>query len=233
MERQVIPAIETVYKGYRFRSRLEARWAVFFDELAIDWRYEAEGYEIRVNGKTRRYLPDFYLPKFGVWVEVKGDENRLDVPLLAFAAHPETGLPASPAGDSVIRKPGTSDPEACWPWTKRRMLILGPIPEHDDALPIRFHALLAARPVRDSWAVELDYAAFTPAYGSGLLTYSLPTNVLLTPELALTSEAGEVRKAPALLVGPYLVYGVPANLSAAYSAARQSRFEHGESGAPR
>lgn len=25
-----IKAIETEYKGYRFRSRLEARWAVFF-----------------------------------------------------------------------------------------------------------------------------------------------------------------------------------------------------------
>jgi hypothetical protein len=27
-------AIETHYKGYRFRSRLEARWAVFFDTRA-------------------------------------------------------------------------------------------------------------------------------------------------------------------------------------------------------
>jgi hypothetical protein len=26
-----IQAIETVYRGHRFRSRLEARWAVFFD----------------------------------------------------------------------------------------------------------------------------------------------------------------------------------------------------------
>lgn len=48
-------AIETVYKGYRFRSRLEARWAVFFDELGLDWKYEAEGYDF--DGV--RYLPDF------------------------------------------------------------------------------------------------------------------------------------------------------------------------------
>lgn len=27
-----IKAIDTIYKGYKFRSRLEARWAVFFDE---------------------------------------------------------------------------------------------------------------------------------------------------------------------------------------------------------
>ena len=38
-----IKAIETVYKGYRFRSRLEARWAVFFDALGIHYRYELEG----------------------------------------------------------------------------------------------------------------------------------------------------------------------------------------------
>ena len=30
-------AIETKYKGFRFRSRLEARWAVFFDALGIEW----------------------------------------------------------------------------------------------------------------------------------------------------------------------------------------------------
>lgn len=52
-----IDAIETRYAGYRFRSRLEARWAVFFDQLGVRWEYEPEGY--RVNG--RPYLPDFRL----------------------------------------------------------------------------------------------------------------------------------------------------------------------------
>jgi hypothetical protein len=32
-----IVAIPTRYKGYHFRSRLEARWAVFFDALGIKW----------------------------------------------------------------------------------------------------------------------------------------------------------------------------------------------------
>jgi hypothetical protein len=65
-----INAIETCYQGYRFRSRLEARWAIFFDSLGIKWEYEIEGF-ILTNG--RKYLPDFYLPKFceGLWVEVK------------------------------------------------------------------------------------------------------------------------------------------------------------------
>jgi hypothetical protein len=38
------------YNGYRFRSRLEARWAVFFDELGVAYRYEPEGFEL---GGTR------------------------------------------------------------------------------------------------------------------------------------------------------------------------------------
>lgn len=51
----MIKAIETRYKGYRFRSRLEARWAVFFDALNISWEYEPEGYKL----PSGYYLPDF------------------------------------------------------------------------------------------------------------------------------------------------------------------------------
>lgn len=61
-------AVETVYKGYLFRSRLEARWAIFFDSLGIKWEYEPEGIVLR-NGKC--YLPDFYLINFNCYFEVK------------------------------------------------------------------------------------------------------------------------------------------------------------------
>lgn len=63
-------AIETKYKGYRFRSRLEARWAVFFDALDLIWEYEPEGY---TDGESN-YLPDFYLPEVGrdgQFIEIK------------------------------------------------------------------------------------------------------------------------------------------------------------------
>lgn len=63
----MIAAIETRYKGYRFRSRLEARWAVFFDTMGIEWQYELEGYDL--NGIM--YLPDFYLPQVKCFAEVK------------------------------------------------------------------------------------------------------------------------------------------------------------------
>ena len=64
-------AIQTQYRGYFFRSRLEARWAVFFDKLGIEWQYEPEGFEL---GSAGRYLPDFYLSSMGVWVEVKAQK---------------------------------------------------------------------------------------------------------------------------------------------------------------
>jgi hypothetical protein len=67
-------AIETQYKGYRFRSRLEARWAVFFDALGVKWTYEHEGFELP-NGT--RYLPDFYLPDFDEYVEIKGGDVEM------------------------------------------------------------------------------------------------------------------------------------------------------------
>lgn len=71
----VIKPIETEYKGYRFRSRLEARWAVFFDACRVDWEYEPEGYDL---GDGLWYLPDFLLHGVAgrdsgdLFVEVKG-----------------------------------------------------------------------------------------------------------------------------------------------------------------
>jgi hypothetical protein len=64
--------IETKYKGYNFRSRTEARWAVFFDRLGVEYEYEPEGF-ILPDGTW--YLPDFYLPEFGGggYFEVKPD----------------------------------------------------------------------------------------------------------------------------------------------------------------
>lgn len=59
----MIKAIETRYKGYRFRSRLEARWAVFFDALGLEWQYEPEGFEL----PSGRYLPDFLVTWPGRW----------------------------------------------------------------------------------------------------------------------------------------------------------------------
>mgnify|MGYP001194201040 CR=1 FL=1 len=83
-----IKPIETRYKGYRFRSRLEARWAVFFDALRLDWEYEKEGYDL---GDLGFYLPDFWLDNVhdrlgqkGIFAEIKGQEaTDLEIERLA------------------------------------------------------------------------------------------------------------------------------------------------------
>jgi hypothetical protein len=66
-------AIETHYAGYRFRSRLEARWAVFFETAGIPFLYEPEGF----NLDGLYYLPDFWLPDQRFWAEIK-PETPLD-----------------------------------------------------------------------------------------------------------------------------------------------------------
>lgn len=60
--------IETPYHGVLFRSRTEARWAIFFDALGIKWIYEPEAYSL----PSGNYLPDFFLPEHNLFVEIKG-----------------------------------------------------------------------------------------------------------------------------------------------------------------
>jgi hypothetical protein len=71
---EVIRPIETRYAGHRFRSRLEARWAVFFDAAGIEYQYEHEGFN--VDGK--RYLPDFWLPRLKAFVEIKPTQEAAE-----------------------------------------------------------------------------------------------------------------------------------------------------------
>lgn len=53
----------TRYAGVQFRSRLEARWAAFFDVAGWEWLYEPFDDE--------SWVPDFVLPRSGVAIEVK------------------------------------------------------------------------------------------------------------------------------------------------------------------
>lgn len=66
---ETIQAIETQFDGYSFRSRLEARWAVFMRTLGVKYEYEKEGYDL---GDLGWYLPDFWLPDHNSWLEIKG-----------------------------------------------------------------------------------------------------------------------------------------------------------------
>lgn len=68
---ELLKALETRYRGFRFRSRAEARWAVFFDAIGVKWDYEKDGYDL---GEEGPYLPDFWLLESQVHAEVKGQE---------------------------------------------------------------------------------------------------------------------------------------------------------------
>lgn len=72
MTHTALRPIETIYKGFRFRSRLEARWAVFLDHCRERWTYEHQGYHL----PSGRYLPDFWFAQRRAILEVK-PENQL------------------------------------------------------------------------------------------------------------------------------------------------------------
>ena len=60
--------IETYYRGIKFRSKNEAKWACFFDNARIKYEYEPRFFK----GWTGTcYKPDFYLPQYEKYAEVK------------------------------------------------------------------------------------------------------------------------------------------------------------------
>ena len=63
MKEYTIAAIPTIYRGRQYRSRLEARWAAFFDKLG--WRHEYEPFDLGA------WSPDFLLSDTNTLVEVK------------------------------------------------------------------------------------------------------------------------------------------------------------------
>lgn len=101
-----IQAVETRYKGYRFRSRLEARDACFFDALGIAWEYEKE------YSPAGNYLPDFFLPEYPLWVEVKPEAFTLSESEKCSDLCRTTGQP-------VLQLVGLPAEGPCEVWTLR------------------------------------------------------------------------------------------------------------------
>lgn len=69
------------YKGNNFRSKLAAKWAVFFDAMGIIYEYEPECIEL---SETLKFIPTFkikvYTPNYDKYVDyyVKVTKNPLD-----------------------------------------------------------------------------------------------------------------------------------------------------------
>jgi hypothetical protein len=91
----MIKAIDTKYANHLFRSRLEARYAVYFDALNVKWVYEHEGFDF--GGE--RYLPDFYFPKYKLYAEIKQEA-------FSYNEHKKCRLLANMTGKKVIELVG-------------------------------------------------------------------------------------------------------------------------------
>ena len=218
-------AIETVYKGFRFRSRLEARWAVFFDALKIRWQYEPQGFEKVLNteegDEVIRYLPDFYLPTQKIWVEVKGCMDEKHADKLGRFLDFECPLPYFIGSAKNSYSGG--------------LLILGDIP--NDINGIHLH-----RFITHSKGLNAGWACFHPFFGVEKVTVSCEFS-LSTVLFGLDNEdfyfdgyCPRSANLPIKAFTPKVISAVtPWNypsLKDAYNAARQARFEHGQVGAP-
>lgn len=114
---------EASYSSLLFRSRTEARWAIFFDLMGWSWDYEPCHYSLG----ALNYLPDFYLPDADIWVEVKGP-SFLDAGSMGKVASAAAGPHPLPS-----RRP---------PYERAAAVVLvGPMPDPAQGRPV--HQLVA------------------------------------------------------------------------------------------
>jgi hypothetical protein len=210
-------AIETEYAGYRFRSRLEARWAVFFDAVGIRWQYEPEGFQRSLGadetGAERliNYLPDFYLPNSQTWVEVKGSDELLarDVERISFMLEHNSPLP----GVDYSFEDDSAE--------TRGLLILGDIPHNK--FGVALHPLIQ----QDSSRLYHRKVFFVP---DDLRATPTEPDLLHSLFGVPRVESGDFKwTTQAIQIGTPRLY---TKVRDAYTSARQARFEHGQIGAP-
>ncbi len=234
----MLQAIETVYRGYRFRSRLEARWAVFFDALDIVWQYEQEGYNL--DGLW--YLPDFWLPDLGYWVEIKPmlpEDRSTELETILVGEEIEKA-------DRLARLSG-----------KDVYLLCGPIETVEKTRQSTIIGFTPSQPLRSGriYAPDIYLFAQCPLCGRAGITFAgyIPdlkcgcfdqlqqvANPLLYKVLSalypknqnLADEDSDLefwgRRLDRVLCGDD-----SPSIRRAYLTAQQARFEHGESGARR
>ena len=196
-----IKPIETVYNGYRFRSRLEARWAVFFDACGVEWEYEPEGYDL---GNGVYYLPDFLLHGVDgrsgsdLYVEVKGKMTAKDViKIRCFIKEDEDG------------SLGTFD---------QALLILGNIPAGENMEEICNNISDAAysgfSSINGGWPRPFNFETIDGDH------FAAHPGINRNGKFELFGDDCN-----------YLCDMNPEATERAYRLARQARFEHGEHGA--
>lgn len=218
-----IKPIETHYKGCRFRSRLEARWAVFFDHLGIRWEYEPEGFEVPFEDGDLRYLPDFKLIDYGIWVEVKGSEEQ-------FAK--DSGRMAWMVDFGHLPGVSVDDPET---GPTGGLLILGQVPEPKKGMrsihPILYHDKGVRLALLSFVALPgMAPCPFWDVYGDSPVTTApdLPDLVNTFGWMGFKgyTSSGSVNASYSCPISHFPRTNDTAN--SAYRAARSARFEYGE-----
>jgi hypothetical protein len=234
-----VKAIETTYKGYRFRSRTEARWAVFMDHAGITWKYEHQGYVL--DGEP--YLPDFLIypdTEYQTWLEIKGKFPDGDEVRKARALARETGI-RTYLYFGPIEMPGPGLTEAITNWVKYFANLISQ-PHWDDE-----YGWLTRQSDMFAWESELVPTAYRfdpdgrierePKTGfwwwadcphCGRVILKMHGMSGWCPTLP---DPGGSALPPELEAAPLFAHETE-RLQRAYRAAKSARFEHGESPEP-
>jgi len=204
---------------------------VFFDAVGLEWLYEPEGFDF---GEGLRYLPDFYINGWDVWIEVKAgfpsDEELLKFIALCENSPSIEGYPNHRKKHSLIcGTPGRP---------KVQLNASEPYMSPGDSY---FILSYSGHRVDDRPFVFLDCFAYVDG-GQRLDIWPiyfqadwLPIPHEVTPHSvdgnesdlrSLTLFHGPVSRR---YVGKGIHYYTP-KLARAYTAARSARFEHGENG---
>jgi hypothetical protein len=225
--------IETRYAGCRFRSRLEARWAVFFDRLGIAWEYEPEGFELAPLPKCRPECPS--PPRS--WFEYA----------LGFERRPMSASDICNCSDYL----GGYLPDFWLPEQAIWFEVKGVLSELGAARLLRF-AILTRQPIAVAVGAipgvrafgEFGYFGPDPSAGFNMRTYYHPgwmegacAWTLCTgcdrPGVTQSADSERVYRHSGHVVDPVIGRtwrGNDPRILAAYEAARSARFEYGAAG---
>ena len=223
---EAIKPRETIYKGYRFRSRLEARWAVFLDSLGVEYEYEPEGFNLPGVGA---YLPDFRVmchadrgadcKPYPLYIEVKGVMDETSAKKIkafswydAFQDYPEP--PMNTEGMYLRNDPDYQKRLSSWkkeaPKRYQALLIVSKIPNVQSVEDISDSRVMGSY---DSMGFGLHPFNYETVDGDHFGAYPCVDH----GRFGLLGDEGH-----------YVHWGDALHTLYAYKAARQARFEHGE-----
>jgi hypothetical protein len=222
-----ISAISTRYAGCHFRSRLEARWAIFFDSLDIKWEYEPEGFETSVGW----YLPDFRIQvpddSYPYWFEVKPpgfDRDERHRVLCVETAMPTIVAKDIPRSYNDQLRSGAS-PLTAFLWGDR---LDGAQFPADDAQPQCYSCAFVGSGHGSGSGFCSNWDAIHKARPFICSSFEL-THIALFRACDCPDHDFDYTKNCDMCHGHYVPWN-SFDVDVAYAAARSARFEHGQSG---